>query len=142
MSLTIGNVTIAPDGTATWTGNPPTFIGSQPVWYPPRAPDAPVQGQNQPSLNKFAFNDGYTQVRPKGMNHIARSRSISFSNVTAVTKDEIMAFLNARGGFEPFWWQQPEDLMRRWRCEQWGDLQQGFNRWQVSASLVLDWTPP
>jgi len=141
MTVNIGPVTIYADGTATWTGDTPAYIGSQPVWTPPRAPDAPVQGSETPNLIKVRFNDGYTQRRPNGLNHLGKELSISFSNLYSSEKDDILQFLRARGGYQPFWWQQPNELMRRWVCDRWGDIQQGWDRWQITCTLTRDWTP-
>jgi phage-related protein len=141
MTVITGTVTIAADGTATWSGGTPTSIGGQPVWAPPRDPDAPVQGSEQPNLIKASFNDGYVQVAPRGINHIGLTLSMSFSNLTGSQKDEILQFLRARGGHQPFWWRQPGELMRRFRCEQWAGIQQGYDRWQVTCQLIRAWNP-
>lgn len=136
-----GAVTIAADGTATWSGATPSFIGGQPVWTPPRPPDAPVQGNSKPNINTARFGDGYKRRSPQGLNHIDRTKAISFSNIHAAEKDALLQFLDARKGTEPFWWQQPNELMRRWVATNWADEQQGFDRWRVTVQLERDWTP-
>ena len=136
-----GTVTIAPDGSATWSGAAPSFIGGQPVWAPPRNPDAPVQGSERAQLNVAAFGDGYKQRRPKGLNHIEMAAAIAFSNINPAEKELIVGFLRARGGFEPFWWQQPGDACRRWVAPTWGAEQVGFNRWRVTVQMERDHTP-
>lgn len=136
-----GTVTIAADGTATWSGDQPSAIGGQPVWTPPRHPDAPAQGDSKPNLRVAKFGDGYTARRPAGLNHIEATRSISFSNIYTTEKDAIVQFLRARGGWQPFWWQQPGEPMRRWVCGRWAEEQQGWDRWRVTCQLELDFTP-
>ncbi|RVT96251.1 hypothetical protein EOD42_14155 [Rhodovarius crocodyli] len=141
MTVNIGPVTIYPDGTATWSGATPSYIGTQPVWQPPRSPDAPVEGDEAPELVKHRFNDGYVMRSPKGLNHVTMNVNLSFSNIYAAEKDAILGFLRGRGGYQPFWWQQPNELMRRWICERWAGRQLGPDRWQVTAALTRDWSP-
>lgn len=141
MTVTIDNVTIHGDGTATWSGSLPSIIGTQPVWVPPLAPDAPVSGSERPDLIRHQFADGYTRRAPKGLNHMALQLSITFSNIYAAEKDEILQFLRARGGYQPFWWQQPNEALRRWVAPEWSLEQQGFDRWRVSVRLERDWAP-
>lgn len=136
-----GTVTIAADGTATWSGATPAYIGDQPVWTPPRNPDAPAQGDEKPNLNIASFGDGYKRRAPKGLNHIDFQVAISFSNLYSSEKDAIVQFMRARGGVQPFWWQQPNELMRRWVCSRWAVEQQGFDRFRVTCQLERDWTP-
>lgn len=136
-----GAVTISADGTATWSGGTPTAIGGQPVWAPPRAPDAPAQGDNKASLHIARFGDGYARRAPKGLNHIDKQKNISFSNLYTSEAAAILQFLEARGGFQPFWWQMPNDAMRRWVCTRWADEVQGADRWRVTCQLERDYSP-
>lgn len=59
------------------------------------------------------FGDGYSQSAADGINTKSQSWSISFRGVIApncsniVAADEIMDFLDARGGWESFLWTPP-----------------------------------
>jgi phage-related protein len=130
-----GLVTISGDGVATWTGNTPITIGGQPVWTPPVAPDPPVMMDETPAANRFSFGDGYSQDAPRGLNSIPSKVTISFSNLYTSDKDAILQFLRARKGVEPFWWQQPNEQMRRWVSPSWNVEQQGWDRWRVTARI-------
>lgn len=143
MTITVnsGTVTISGDGTATWSGATPSAIGGQPVWTPPRSPDAPAEGSETPQVNVARFGDGYRQRAAKGLNHIDMTLTVTFSNLYAVDKDAILQFVRARRGVEPFWWQQPDELMRRWVATRWQLTQQGWDRWAVSVQMERDWSP-
>lgn len=142
MAVTVGNITIAGDGTATWTGAAPSFIGTQPVFYPPVAPDAPVTSEERPDVIKHQFGDGYIRRAPRGLNHVQMQLSLTWSNLYAADKDLLVQFFRARKGVEPFWYTQPNEACRRFVCEAWGTEQQGWDRWRVSARFVRDWSSP
>lgn len=137
-----GAVTIAADGTATFTGNAPALIGDQPVWYPPVAPEAPLDAAERPNIRRVTFGDGYEQRSPKGMNHVVRTASLTFGNLRPGTRDQVLAFLRERGGYKPFWYQIPGDGLRRWIAPEWGTVIKTFEFHNVTVRLERAWDPP
>lgn len=67
----------------------------------------PSKGFNkktEPDLIIVKFGDGYSQRTPAGINALPSEWSLSFNNRSLVDADNIITFLEAREGSEPFTW--------------------------------------
>lgn len=95
----------------------------------------------EPKILKSDFGDGYTATTPDGLNHIRRRCEVQWINIHKLNADTIEAFLEARGGSEPFLWTAPDDdTERRWRCERWERRYYPNNRRGLVATFVQDYS--
>jgi phage-related protein len=76
-----------------------------------------AQMQKRPKLFKAEFGDGYTQRAGKGINFNPDSWNLSFDSVDDVTADEIMNFLDAKGGVTSFSWVNLNGVTGLYTCE-------------------------
>lgn len=74
---------------------------------------------------RASFGDGYIQRSGDGINIVRKVMSLSFGPMHPSDAATIEAFLVARGGFQPFFWQHPyESTPRKWICETWKRVNQ------------------
>jgi phage-related protein len=74
---------------------------------------------SKPRVRKFQAGDGYEQRIRFGLNTNPKEWSLTFSERTDEERDEITAFLDARGGAESFNWTPPRGAAGRFVCEEW-----------------------
>ena len=88
-----------------------------------------------PKLRSVQFGDGYEQIAPDGLNHNLLKLDVSFSTLTAAERAALCAFLDARGGHEPFKWTGPApyDVEKFYRCREWQEGWDEFDKETVSA---------
>jgi phage-related protein len=53
------------------------------------------------------FGDGFEQVAAAGINTVILEWDLSWKDQPHAEADQIIAFLEARGAHEPFWWTPP-----------------------------------
>ena len=102
-----------------------------PTFTPPCNPSPGFTTTPEVKLLKADFGDGYSQVSPNGLNHVrAVVESLSWDVLAADERDQIIDFLKACGGTEPFWFALPHGVTTKWTCEQWSDqaISGGFHR--------------
>ena len=63
-----------------------------------RKPDKGMTRQSQPKVFKTEFGDGYEQRLANGINNLAESYGVSFSNRTKEEIDDITAFFENKAG--------------------------------------------
>lgn len=105
-------------------------------------PVSPSTGLSaEPKVNLFEneFGDGYTQRSPKGLNHIRDVLELKLELMTALEAAGVIAFLRARGGYQPFLWTPPgEATPRRWTCAKWKHVRDEANRNTITFTLEQD----
>ena len=88
-------------------------------------PVAPSPGtSDKPIIKKLQaeFSDGYSQSVPDGINHIKREIGLEWDLLTPTQSTEIVNFLRARGGCEPFYWTPSDEVVAlKWICEEWSE---------------------
>jgi len=90
------------------------------LFAPQRGPDFGLTTGHEPRVLQADFGDGFAQRARDGINSDPLTLRLSWTNLTESEKDEIDAFLVARGGYEAFDWQMPtESSSRRWVCPSW-----------------------
>jgi phage-related protein len=136
-----GSVTITGDGVATVVGAPPSYIGTTPVFYPPKNPDQSPDIDSAPALLSVAFGDGYTQSSPKGINHIADTMSVAWSLLSLEEVTVMDAFFRERGGYQSFWYALPSCGLWQWKAPRWKRGGRGNVFWGFSASLARSFDP-
>jgi phage-related protein len=103
---------------------------------------APSPGaQNKPAIKilQADFGDGYSQPTPDGLNHIRRVLTLQWDGLDWFERDQIIDFLECRGGTEPFifrmpeqcpWYIEPKEVQAKfaYTCADWSDtaLDGGF----------------
>lgn len=82
-------------------------------------PDFGATKQKKPVVSKIQFGDGYSQRIAKGINNQPETWQLTFANRSQADGDAIDAFLEARGGVEPFDWETPEGVTKQFVCSDW-----------------------
>ena len=67
-----------------------------------RRPDKGMTRQSQPKVFKAEFGDGYEQRLASGINNLAESYGVAFSNRTKEEIDDITAFFANKGAVTAF----------------------------------------
>lgn len=112
-----------------------------PTFNPPVPPSETTVRSVKPKILETQFGDGYTQRTADGLNHIKREVRAVWLNVHALNADAIEAFLEARGGYEPFYWTAPDDdTQRRWACKTWDRQFHPNKRRTLTATFTQDFS--
>ena len=99
-------------------------------------PDVGAPIRDEPNLAVAEFGDGYTQRAAKGLNHVRRKVSLSWTSISAADKDALVDFFRSTNGVDPFYWTAPGEPARLWRASQWSHhVVAGDAVWNVSATL-------
>lgn len=90
----------------------------------PSSVSAPVAGasrQVEARVLKASFGDGYAQRAADGINTLNDRYDLTWENIDRSEAETILAFLEARGGYESFTWTPPGGATAlKWTCETWG----------------------
>lgn len=90
---------------------------------------------SKPRVRKFAAADGYEQRIRFGLRTDPKEWSLSFNNRTDTERDQITAFLDARGGVESFDWTPPRGSAGKYVCEEWQTTLSNCNNNQIRATF-------
>jgi len=90
---------------------------------------------SKPRARKFQAGDGYEQRIRFGLNTDPKEWSLVFSNRTDTERDQITAFLDARGGVESFDWTPPRGTAGKYVCEEWQTTLSNCNNNQIRATF-------
>lgn len=74
---------------------------------------------SKPRVRRFQAGDGYEQRVRFGLNTDPKDWSLTFANRTDSERDNITAFLDARGAYESFDWTPPRGSAGKYVCEEW-----------------------
>jgi phage-related protein len=108
-----------------------TFTPSPDPTYGPSSYEA------QAKILKAPFGDNYNQRVRAGLNHLTRTWSLTWENLTDVEANAIEAFFEARGGDEAFWW-TPNivgSTAMKFICERWNRTPVSHKAATVTATL-------
>jgi phage-related protein len=86
------------------------------VWQP----DFEAARAKTLKIKAAQFGDGYAQRSPDGLNANVDGWDLNFANITDVEADQIMLFLDAMGGVKSFKWKNPDGVLRRYICTDYG----------------------
>jgi phage-related protein len=107
------------------------------TFTPPRAPDPGSEDSPKIKLLEAEFGDGYTQASPDGINHIRRNMTLSWEFLSPTQALVITNFLQARGGYEPFWWTPSnESTAVKWTCKEWRTKREKGGLVTVNATFI------
>lgn len=90
---------------------------------------------SKPRVRTTQFGDGYRQSVRFGLNTNPKEWSLTFSNRTDTERDQILAFLDARGGVESFDWTPPRGTAGKYVCEEWQTTLSNCNNNQIRATF-------
>jgi phage-related protein len=85
------------------------------TWTPSKG----AKQKSNPKKKKIAFGDGYEQRISWGLNRDLKTWELTFDNRNNTERDQIVAFLEARGGTEAFDWTPPIGDSGKYVCEEW-----------------------
>lgn len=86
------------------------------------------------------FGDGYAQVVADGLHNRVGSWPLTFTGPTSRI-EAIMAFLDARGGSESFYWTPPLGVQGLYRCAQYSLHREGGDIYSVTATFDEAFAP-
>jgi phage-related protein len=90
---------------------------------------------SKPRVRKFQAGDGYENRIRFGLNTDPKEWGLVFSNRTNSERDNILAFLEARGGAESFDWTSPRGITGKYVCEDWQLTLSNYNNNQIRATF-------
>ena len=99
------------------------------------APSFEATEASRPRVVKAQFGDGYEQAIRFGLNTNPKEWSLVFEGRTDTEREEILAFLEARGGAESFDWTPPRGTAGKYKCEEWQVTLQVFNYNNIRATF-------
>jgi phage-related protein len=103
-------------------------------------PDAKPTGTTTLRVLKAQFGDGYTQTAADGINNKSQSWPLTFTDDQSVVQS-IAAFLDARGGWQSFYWTPPLSTQGYYKCASYQTKQVDGNIWQLSATFEQSFQP-
>jgi phage-related protein len=99
------------------------------------SPSFEATESSKPRVRKFTSADGYEQRIRFGLHTDPKEWSLTFSNRTDTERDDITAFLDARGGVESFDWIPPRGVAGKYVCEDWQVTLSNCNNNQIQATF-------
>ncbi len=82
-------------------------------------PSYPIDKQAEPRIKRASFGDGYSQQAPDGINYNLYTWNLVWEVLTSDEKDTIEAFLESKGGYQTFEWEDPASDTYKVKCTGW-----------------------
>jgi phage-related protein len=79
-----------------------------PTFSPPIAPAPGLRRKPEVRLRVAEFGEGYTQIT-RDLNHIRKVETLEWPVLTVAQANQIVGFLEERGGDQPFLYRLPDD---------------------------------
>jgi phage-related protein len=96
---------------------------------------------SEPRIRKFQAGDGYEQRITFGLHSDAKEWSLTFASRTDSQREDILTFLEARGGVESFDWTPPRGAAGKYVCEKWQTTIQSHNSSTIQATFRQVYEP-
>lgn len=107
-----------------------------PVFTPPQSPAPGLQIKPEIKILQAEFGDGYSQPTPDGLNHIRRTLTLTWEGLERSERDQIISFLEARKGTEPFTYTVPGSATAgAYTCAEWSDTALEASLYTVNATF-------
>ena len=90
---------------------------------------------SQPRVRRFQAGDGYEQRITFGLHADPKEWSLTFANRTDTERDNILIFLEARGGVESFDWTPPRGTTGKYVCSEWQTTLSNCNNNQIQVTF-------
>ena len=101
----------------------------------------PVTERSNPRVKTVSFGDGYETRLGFGLNRDPKSWNLVFSNRTDTERNNITAFLEARGGVESFDWTDPHGTAAKYKCSNWSVDMPSYNKNTIRATFEQVFEP-
>ena len=96
---------------------------------------------SKPRVVTFQAGDGYQQRVGFGLHRDGKEWQLQFLNRTDTERDNILAFLEARGAVESFDWTPPRGSAGKYICKEWQATLRSCNFNNISATFVEVFEP-
>ena len=96
---------------------------------------------SRPRVRSVQFGDGYSQRLRYGLNTDPKSWQLVFKNRSNSERDNILSFLEARGGAESFDWTPPRGSAGKYLCSEWSMEMVVFNNNTITATFIEVYEP-
>lgn len=106
------------------------------TWQPTGSPSGEVKFR----VRKAQFGDGYSQSVADGINNKVQSWPLQFVGKKADMQD-IIDFLDARAGYQSFYWTPPMGAQGLYRAESYSPSPQGGPVYNVTATFQQVFAP-
>jgi phage-related protein len=90
---------------------------------------------SQPRVRRFQAGDGYEQRITFGLHADPKEWSLTFANRDDTERDNILTFLEARGGVESFDWTPPRGTAGKYVCSEWQTTLSNCNNNQIQVTF-------
>jgi phage-related protein len=90
---------------------------------------------SKPRVRRFQAGDGYEQRVTFGLHADPKEWNLTFANRTDTERDNILIFLEARGGVESFDWTPPRGTAGKYVCSEWQTTLSNSNNNQIQATF-------
>jgi len=104
-------------------------------------PSFTASEESQPRVRTTQFGDGYSQRLRYGLNTDPKSWRLTFQNRSNTERDNILTFLEARGGAESFDWTPPRGSAGKYICQQWNMEMVVYNNNTITATFIEVFEP-
>lgn len=105
------------------------------TFNPPVAPAVGAKVKREVKLLRAEFGDSYTQIARDGTNHIRKSYELEWPVLTEAQSNEIVAFLEARGGDETFYFTLGNRDPMKVTCDTWEESENSNGLFSITATF-------
>lgn len=92
----------------------------------------------EPKVITTKFGDGYEIRSPDGINNNPEKWTVQFTMGTT-NAAAALAFIQDRNGVEAFWWKNPFEVTKLYKCSKWGfSRQRGYNVLNMTFEQVFE----
>lgn len=98
-------------------------------------PDFDASESQRPRVRRVQFGDGYETRLAFGLNTQPSEWRLTFKNRTDTERNNITAFLEARGAVESFDWTPPGGTAAKWVCDEWSTTLVAANINSIQATF-------
>ena len=106
-------------------------------------PSYDIKTKPEPRIRSVQYGDGYTERAPAGINAIRRTKTLVFDYRADAEATAIIDFLDARGGWQPFYYADPgSDRIDLYTCNAYDRTHSNGDWHTVSATFEQDYSAP
>lgn len=90
---------------------------------------------SRPAVRRIKFGDGYEHRIRFGLNTDLKEWRLNFDYRSDTERDQILDFLEARGGWDSFTWTDPHNRQSQYICEEWSSEHLGCNQNTITTTF-------
>lgn len=111
------------------------------TFAPTENPSTPIEISVTPRVLVAQFGDGYEQRTGDGINTMRETVNLRWESIRATVASTIIAFFEARGGVEPFYYTLPGGgVQKKYICVNWSRQRSEANLDTVAARFLQSFT--